>query len=629
MACAVTRPDAHRVSPGDVVDDFRLDDTLAEGGTSTTFRATSLTLERTVSLKYFHPETFLGDGPSLERARRDAASIARLEHPGISSVFAAGEWRGGLYVASALPSGPTLEERMQTAPLTPEEVASVIVDVAAALRHAHDAGTIHRDVRPDCIALGRWGNAQVRDFGVTRASGRTGLLTRAEVMESLRYTAPEVILGREASTATDTYALAATAVACLTGAPPFADRPPAQYVMLRTSAPAPRLAIRDGDVLPGLSRAIASGMALEPADRPAVHEFAASLRDAVAALPAELRERPAPLEAREVVGDEPPLAVADPAPAAAPAPQPSAPPAPNPADLTRVEQRRPVLASAQAAEQRVGWQTWATVSGVAATVGVIAALIAFLTAPATPAPIAVGGLEVTPPSGWMPQPGAATRLRAASAGGGTATLAVATGRLPGAPLSADIVQRTRPQLMRAGGVQVVLYGMSSELIVALPTTKGALYARCTPPIDAGRCAALVVQGVAGAKPVPVAPDRRASDALRAAMADVQQQGGIALGEMAAKKDEDRASGASALAGVLRNAAGTLTVEGVDPATAAALSSVAKALAAEAGALEQYSSALDRKSESAKQAARSAALAADARLRSALARFDEAGYEVQG
>ncbi|MEH3052378.1 MAG: serine/threonine-protein kinase [Patulibacter minatonensis] len=625
----MTRHDAHRLGPGDVLDDFLVEDVLAQGGSTTTFRAASQALERTVSLKYFHPETFLQDGATVEEARQSASAVARLEHPGITPVFAAGEWGGGMYVASAMPSGPTLEEQIEGDGVSVSATVQLVGELARALEHAHGSSIIHRDLRPGCVIVGRWGHALLRDFGVTRASGRTGLLTRAEVMDSLRYTAPEIILGRAPTALTDTYGLAAIAVACLTGSAPYPDDAPGRYVVMRTSAPPPRLGLADGREAPAVADVFVRALALDPAARPTPTEFATALANAVQPLPADVKNAHAPFVARpERAGEVTVAGTVAPAeaPPTAPAPVPE-PPRPVSGDVTRIEQRRPVMAGTAAERVKVRWTVWASVATGALTAGAIAAAVAVATAPGPAAPLKIGDFKVTPTEGWVPDPGGAPTLRAP--GGATAALAVAPPRLPGDPLPDELVGRVSPVLASAGGRDVVVYDDGEEILVAAPSVRGALYARCSQPTGTERCAALLVSDVSGPRPVPVTPDPRAAGALRTALGSIQQEGGVALAEMTAKESDGRAAGADQLAGVLRNAAGTLTVEGVDAGTAAGLGQVAKALAAEAGALQQLSSAIDRKSKTGQDQARRAATDADARMRTALDRFRVAGYPVEG
>ncbi|MBJ7469865.1 MAG: serine/threonine protein kinase [Solirubrobacteraceae bacterium] len=610
-------PDTTHVAPGGRIDDFELVEVLADGGTSTTFRARSATLERDVVLKFFRPAAFAGEAAAIEQARRDASAVARLEHPGIAPVFAAGDHAGGLYIASALPTGPTVAERGAARELTPDDAGRLVAEVAEALTHAHAAGVLHRDLRPDCVATSRWGHATLRDFGVTRTSGRTGMLTRAEVMESLRYTAPEVVLGRTAGPAADVYGLGALAVWALTGSPPYQDRPAAEYVLFRTSAAPPGLAFADGRPATGVSDAIARAMALDPDARPTPRVFAAALASAIQALPPEVRTQGVPLIALEPhTGDEVVRTPAAGAPAAAPT------------DATRVEHRRPVAAPETAAKVPVKWTTYAACVTIVLIVGFAAIGVGRLTAEPPPAAVPVGKFAISPPEAWTPA-ARGEQVEFTTATGGAATLGVAAGRLPGDPVPADELGTPvpKPEPAVSGKVPLVLYRSSGQLVVARPTTAGTLWARCTGVSD-GACAVLVAAAKSPGQPVPGTPDAGVAGALRETLASVQQQSGVALSEMEGGRKE-RAAAAERLATSLRDAASGLKVDGADPGTATALAAVSKALAAQAAALDDLGDAIDRRSGAADRSARAAARRTAAEMRAALATFKRAGYRVEG
>lgn len=615
MQGPVSHPDATRLAPGDVVDDFEIQAVLADGGTSTTYQAVSRSLGRAVELKVFRPATFSGgtEAGVLAQARRDASGVARLEHPGISPVFGAGEHEGGLFLASAPPSGQTLSELGVAGSITPALASEWIAALAVALEHAHAHGVLHRDLRPDCVTVGRWGNPMLRDFGVTRTSGRTGLLTRAEVMDSLRYTAPEIVLGRPATAATDTYGLAALAVWCLTGAPPYRDRPAAAYVLFRASAPPPELAFADGAPAHELSSALRAAMAVEPGDRPTPRAFAASLAHAVGALPQAVREAAAPFVALEAAEAEPAPEVVS----------------PRAGDMTRVEHRRPVAVEAAAAKRKISWTTYASCVLIALIVGSAAVAIGRFTAPGPPPPVRVGDFALNPDPAWrLVLRGAEVQL--VGRPGEAAVLGIAKGRLPSNPVDVSGLAKPapRPRVVRSGKTGLVRYKGGDEIVLARPTTGGALYARCPQTTDERRCAALVVAARGGGRPLSPAPLPAVADALRESLLAVQKTSAIALSEMSGGA-KTRAAAADRLALALREATAPLAVEGVDPETAASLKAVSKALAGEGAAFEDLSSAVDRRSAVAEAVARKAALAADGRLRTALGRLSRAGYPIDG
>ncbi|MGH2944282.1 MAG: serine/threonine-protein kinase, partial [Solirubrobacteraceae bacterium] len=227
----------HVIGVGETIDTYLLEAVIATGSTSTTFRARDRRLDRAVMLKVLHGEMFAGVPGARERAVVDATLAASLEHPNIVPVYGAGEVGEGLWVASRLTDGDALADAV----LSPRRTAELLERVAGAIDAAHVIGAIHREIRPECIVLDRWGNPLVRDYGVTRTSGRTGMATRMELLDTLRYAAPELILGRGPTPAADIYGLAAVAVRCLTGTHPFPDLPVSELVALRTQAPPPVL----------------------------------------------------------------------------------------------------------------------------------------------------------------------------------------------------------------------------------------------------------------------------------------------------------------------------------------------------------------------------------------------------
>ena len=613
--------DPIRISPGDVIDDFEIVEAVATGGSSTTFRALHRTLAREVSLKYVHPAAF-DDGSAMEAARADATRVARLEHPGIAPVFAAGLHEGGLYIASAMPKGRTLAELGADRAITPADTARVLTDVAAALEVAHAQGVVHRDLRPECITVDRWGHGVVRDFGVTRTSGRTGLLTRAEVLESLRYTAPELVLGRPATPAADVYELAALAVWCLTGAPPYHDRPPAEYVVFRACAPPPVLAQADGTPAAAINELLTAAMSVEPAERPAPAEFAFALDAAIARLAPAVRDAGCPLTAAETS-------------AAAPAPLPAQTAAAMPiaGDTTRAEHRRPLPAAAGDAAVPTPWSTYAACGMAAFTVGLGGLFAGRASAPEPPAPIRVGAFTLDAGDTWRRAVGTGdSRLAGASlagATGETATVGVVTDkRLPGDPVPPGLLSRrnAQPRAVRSGGVALVRYTGAGDTVLARPTSRGTVVALCSRAIAIGRCAALLVHAEGPGRTLAVVPAAAVADGLREGMKAIEQATGIASAEM--QGDATAQAGAAArLATALREAATGLQVDGVDPGTGALLDGLRNALGDEAGALEALGSAIDRKSDVAFDAATEIVRASRRKIEAALVAFRRAGYPV--
>lgn len=625
----MSRPDPIRISPGDVLDDFEILEVIATGGSSTTFRAKHRTLAREVSLKFVHPVMFSGDGGAIDAARADATRVARLEHPGVAPVFAAEEHEGGLYVASAMPKGRTLAELGAERAITPAETARVLSDVAAALEAAHEQGVVHRDLRPECITVDRWGHGVVRDFGVTRTSGRTGLLTRAEVLDSMRYTAPELILGRPATPAADVYELAAIAVWSLTGAPPYRDRPAAEYVMLRAAAPPPALAQPDGTPATTINTVLKAGMALEPDDRPSPTEFASALEYAVSHLPADLIDAGCPLRTTE-------LDFAVPAPAPAPARAPAATESDaafaGSGDRTRAEHRRPLPAAAAAATAATPWGTYAACAMLALTAGIGGLLAGGASATKAPAPIRIGAVTLDAGDTWkrVARTGASKLAGAHLAGfrGESAIVGVVRGaRLPGDPVPVGVLPnaRSQPRPATSAGMQIISYPAAGSRVVARPTTRGTIVALCSGS-TVGRCAALVTRAKGPGRDLTVTAAPAVIDSLRKSMTAITRATRVTSAELAGSRIQ-RSGAASRLAAAMRDSTSALELTGLDGGTAAQLERLRSALAEEADALEDVGGAIDRQSDVAFDAATDLVRASRKKLTAGLAAFRRAGYPV--
>jgi serine/threonine-protein kinase len=226
---------------------------LGEGGMGRVLLARDTVLGRRVALKVLRDD--LGLPPELkvqltERMRQEARAAAALSHPGMVTLHDMGQDEAvGLFLVFELIDGPTLREQMhRVGPLPPGEVAAIARVLGAALTHAHQAGVIHRDVKPENAMLSPTG-AKLTDFGIARLPDST--LTRSTtVLGTPAYSAPEALASATFSAASDQFSLAATLYEALTGARAFAgDDALAVASRVATSKHAAPSA-----ALPGLSR---------------------------------------------------------------------------------------------------------------------------------------------------------------------------------------------------------------------------------------------------------------------------------------------------------------------------------------------------------------------------------------
>lgn len=200
---------------------YALGAVLGVGGTATVYRAEdrSLGVERAIKI--------LGVGANeelRERLRTEARLLAAVDHPNVLRVFDVGSFEGRDYVVMEILTGGTLQDRLDAGGPFPVPVACrMALQMLGALAAAHDAGVIHRDVKPHNVLLDKDGLAKLADFGIAMSEEAEGRYTRTGVaMGSLAYMAPEQRLdARRVSAAADVYAAGATLYAVLTGASPM------------------------------------------------------------------------------------------------------------------------------------------------------------------------------------------------------------------------------------------------------------------------------------------------------------------------------------------------------------------------------------------------------------------------
>ncbi|MBI2931086.1 MAG: serine/threonine protein kinase [Planctomycetes bacterium] len=267
---------------------------LGAGGMGVVYRARHPELQRDVALKLLAP------GEDDERFLREARAAARLSHPSIVPVFETGRHEGRLFTVMELVDGRSLAERLKAGPLEPPEAASLVAQVARALQHAHQAGILHRDVKPSNILLDREGHARLADFGIARDLARqTRGTASGSVLGTPAYMAPEQVEG-QSSSASDIYALGATLYECLTGSPPFEGATPAQLLQraLNEDPIPPR---RRARVPRNLEAICLKALAKKPAGRyPSAGAMADDLERFLRGQPVTARPAPAILRAARI-----------------------------------------------------------------------------------------------------------------------------------------------------------------------------------------------------------------------------------------------------------------------------------------------------------------------------------------
>jgi beta-lactam-binding protein with PASTA domain len=205
---------------------YLVDTQLARGGMATVYLSRDIRLERTVALKIAHPE-LARDHDFVARFISEARAAAQLSSPNVVAVFDQGSTGDLHYIAMEYVPGPTLRELLVArGMLSPREALDIIERVLGGLAVAHDAGIIHRDVKPENVLLGNGTIVKVADFGLARAAAGVGNTRTGLLIGTAAYLAPEQVSGNVSDQRSDVYAAGVMLFEMLTGVQPHTGETP-------------------------------------------------------------------------------------------------------------------------------------------------------------------------------------------------------------------------------------------------------------------------------------------------------------------------------------------------------------------------------------------------------------------
>jgi serine/threonine protein kinase len=252
---------------------YRLGRVLGRGGMSEVRSAFDELAGRTVAVKLFRTDL---DEPGLDERRESEWRIAeKIQHPGVVRVHAAASHGGRSFLVMELVLGSTLEELAADGPIAPDVVADLGAQLADTLAAVHEAGVIHRDVKPSNVLLasagrGRW-QTKLTDFGISRHVDGTRLTSTGLLVGTARYLSPEQAAGEPAGLPSDVFSLGLVLLECLTGTKSFPGSLVETTVARLTRPPdIPERLGSFGELLSAMT-------ARRPEDRPTMAQAAAAL----------------------------------------------------------------------------------------------------------------------------------------------------------------------------------------------------------------------------------------------------------------------------------------------------------------------------------------------------------------
>ncbi|GMA23745.1 hypothetical protein GCM10025864_15040 [Luteimicrobium album] len=244
---------------------YRLVRRIAVGGMGEVWVATDTALGREVAVKVLREE-FAGNVDFLQRLRTEARNNARLSHPGIAQMYDYGEQAGSGYLVMELVIGEPMSDLLEREPVIPaHRLVPILTKAARGLAAAHEAGVVHRDVKPGNILLARAGGVKLTDFGVSLASNQVPMTATGMVMGTAQYLSPEQAIGKPATPASDLYALGIVAYESLVGRRPFTGPTPVDIAVAHVNQPVPAL---PATVDKELGALVMSMLAKDPMRRP-------------------------------------------------------------------------------------------------------------------------------------------------------------------------------------------------------------------------------------------------------------------------------------------------------------------------------------------------------------------------
>jgi serine/threonine-protein kinase len=272
-------------------DRYRVVRHIANGGMASVWEAYDELLARRVAVKVLASH-LSEDDRARRRFQREARTAAGLSsHPNVVTIYDVGEYAGKSFIVMELVGGGTVADRLRAGDRITHQVAlRWLGEAGSALDAAHEAGIVHRDVKPANMLLDERGRLALADFGIARLGLEDQITQTGQVLGTAAYISPEQAMGRPSTAASDRYALTVVAFELLTGERPFRGDNFAAQARAHVDDDPPAASERDIDVPHAVDGVLSRGMAKEPADRwPSAGAMVRALDDALTTPPPRRR----------------------------------------------------------------------------------------------------------------------------------------------------------------------------------------------------------------------------------------------------------------------------------------------------------------------------------------------------
>jgi serine/threonine protein kinase len=259
-----------------VLNRFLIERRIGSGGFGVVYEAWDGRLERPVAVKAIEQR-----GEAGRRVLREAQAAARLNHPGIVTLYELGEEDGNALLVTELVEGSTLSRLAAAGELSDREIGEIGADLCEALDHAHSRGVVHRDIKPQNVQVTEGEpRAKLMDFGIARLADDSPLTAVGDVVGTLAYMSPEQAEGREAGPEADVYSLALTLYECWSGENPHRRSSPAATARAIGARTRPLRRLR-ADLPRELTESIDACLASRPNRRPSLEELGTAIEDSL------------------------------------------------------------------------------------------------------------------------------------------------------------------------------------------------------------------------------------------------------------------------------------------------------------------------------------------------------------